>query len=202
MDTGERLTWPQVRERYPDQWVVLVDHDSLEQDLTRYNTARVLARGASRAEAIASARPALDSYEGYGCHYTGTIRGPMFQLKQFQLELEPEGAASRDTACREPDRRVGPRISTTVDASERLTWPQVRERYPDQWVVLVDHDWHKDDPTRYDTARPLACGASRAEAIARARPALDSYEGYGCRYTGTIRGPMSQLKQLLLERGR
>jgi predicted transposase YdaD len=32
MDTGERLTWPQVRERYPDQWVVLVDHDSLARE--------------------------------------------------------------------------------------------------------------------------------------------------------------------------
>lgn len=28
-----------------------------------------------------------------------------------------------------------------MDISERLTWPQIRERYPDQWVVLVEHDW-------------------------------------------------------------
>jgi hypothetical protein len=25
MDTGERLTWPQIRELYPDQWVVLLE---------------------------------------------------------------------------------------------------------------------------------------------------------------------------------
>ncbi len=86
-----------------------------------------------------------------------------------------------------------------MDTSERLTWPQIRERYPDQWVVLIDHDWHEDDPTRYDSARALACGASRAEAIAHARPALDAYRSYGCRYTGTIRGPMFQLKQFQLE---
>jgi hypothetical protein len=84
-------------------------------------------------------------------------------------------------------------------ASERLTWPQTRERYPDQWVVLVDQDWHEHDLARYDTARVLACGASRAEAIARGRPALDAYRSYGCHYTGTIRGPMFQLKQFQLE---
>ena len=84
-----------------------------------------------------------------------------------------------------------------MDTCERLTWQQIRERYPDQWVVLVDHDWH--DVTRYNTARALACGASRAEAVARAQPALDAYDGYGCRYTGTIRGPMFQLKQFMLD---
>jgi hypothetical protein len=86
MDTRERLTWQQIRERYPDQWVVLVDHDWQEHDLARYHTARVLAGGASRAEAVARARPTLDAYRSYGCRYAGTIRGPMFQLKQFVLE--------------------------------------------------------------------------------------------------------------------
>jgi len=86
MDTGERLTWPQIRDRYPDQWVVLIEHDWDEHDLASYTTARVLAQGASRAEAISHARPELDAYRSWGCRYTGTIRGPMFQLKQFLLE--------------------------------------------------------------------------------------------------------------------
>ena len=87
-----------------------------------------------------------------------------------------------------------------MQISERLTWPQIRERYPDQWVVLVEHDWDEVNLSSYNTARALGCGASRAEAIAHARPALDAYDGYGCRYTGTIHGPMFQLKQFLLER--
>lgn len=33
-----------------------------------------------------------------------------------------------------------------MDTSERLAWQQIRERYPDQWAVLADHDWH--DVTR------------------------------------------------------
>jgi hypothetical protein len=86
-----------------------------------------------------------------------------------------------------------------MEITERLTWPQIRERYLDQWVVLVEHDWQDDDICRYHTARILGCGGSRAEAIADAQPALAGYEGYGCRYTGTIRGPMFRLKQLLLD---
>jgi hypothetical protein len=86
MTASERLTWPQIRERYPDQWVVMIEHDWDEHSLASYTTARVLAQGPSRAEAIAHAEPELDRYESYGCRYTGTIRGPMFQLKQFTLE--------------------------------------------------------------------------------------------------------------------
>jgi len=85
-----------------------------------------------------------------------------------------------------------------MQKSERLTWPQIRERYPDQWVVLVEHDW-QGNLTIYNTACVLACGSSRAEAYARADPALAAYEGYGCRYTGPIRGVPSHLKRLRLE---
>jgi hypothetical protein len=86
MDTGERLTWPQIRELYPDQWVVLVDHDWDENKVASYTTARVVAQGPSRAAAVANAQPALDARRSWGCRYTGTIRGPMFQLKQFMLD--------------------------------------------------------------------------------------------------------------------
>jgi hypothetical protein len=103
-------------------------------------------------------------------------------------------------ADRKLDPRTGPRISTKMDTSERLTWQQIRERYPDQWVVLVEHDWDEHDLAHYTTARVFAQGASRAEALAHAQPALTAYQGYGCRYTGTIRGPMFQLKQFMLER--
>ena len=86
-----------------------------------------------------------------------------------------------------------------MEISERLTWPQIRERYPDQWVVLVEHDWDEVNLSSYTTARALGCGASRAEAIEHARSALDAYDGYGCRYTGTIRGPLFHLKQFELD---
>lgn len=83
-----------------------------------------------------------------------------------------------------------------MDTSERLTWPQIRDRYTDQWVVLVDHDWQEHDLTRYNTARVLAQGASRAEAVARARPALDAYQSYGCRYASRT----SEIGRLVVRR--
>jgi hypothetical protein len=86
-----------------------------------------------------------------------------------------------------------------MDPLERLTWPQIRERYPDRWVVLVDQDWDEHDLASYTTARVLACGSSRAAAMANAEPALRAYTGCGCHYTGTIVGPMTQLRQFLLE---
>jgi hypothetical protein len=86
-----------------------------------------------------------------------------------------------------------------MDTTPRLTWQQIRERYPDQWVILVDHDWQEHDLSRYNTARVLACGPTRADAVAHGRPTLDAYRSYGCRYTGTIRSPMFRLKQLVLD---
>lgn len=85
MAVGERFDWQQIRDRYPDRWVVLVDHDWDPVVRSTYTTARVLAHGSTRAEALANAQPALDAYDGYGCRYTGTIHGPMFQYKQFAL---------------------------------------------------------------------------------------------------------------------
>ncbi len=87
-----------------------------------------------------------------------------------------------------------------MDSRERLTWQQIRERYPDQWVVMADHDLEEHDPIAWKTACVLAHGATRGEAVGRAREALNDYQFYGCRYTGTIRGPLSQLRQLELER--
>jgi len=76
-----------------------------------------------------------------------------------------------------------------MDIEERLTWEQICERYPEQWVVMVDHDWQPHNITELKTARVLAVGDSRAEAKERARPQLDSIYEWGCHFTGPIRGP-------------
>lgn len=167
------MTWDEIRARYPDQWVVMVDH-GWPGDGGAASTARVLASGAERADALHRAKPALESYECYGCRFTGD--------------------AERSPA------RAAPRLPGAVIPSERLTWSQIRARYPDQWVVMVDHDWDEPDRTGYNTARVLAVGATRAEAMERGRSALEPYPGYGCRYTGTIRGPLFHLKHFEIER--
>jgi len=87
-----------------------------------------------------------------------------------------------------------------MDSSERLTWQQIRERYPDRWVVMADHDVEERAVFAWKTARVLAHGVTRAEAMGRAREALEDHQFYGCRFTGTIRGSLSQQRQLRLER--
>src|SRR5262249_4628930 len=50
MITDERLTWKQICERYPEQFVLLIDHERLPHDRAGFKTARVLSVGTSRAE--------------------------------------------------------------------------------------------------------------------------------------------------------
>ena len=183
-----RMTWDEIRARYPDQWVVMVDH-AWPGDRTAISTARVLSCGAERADALRRARPSLESYECYGCRFTG--ERPRTPGRHLPRHLDDAENLTARTSM-EP--------SGAVTLGERLTWTQIRERYPDRWVVMVDHDWQAHEVTAYNTARVLASGSSRAEAMEHARPALDSYSCYGCRYTGTIRGPMFQLKQFELVR--
>ncbi|HWO25075.1 MAG TPA: hypothetical protein VNO30_40330 [Kofleriaceae bacterium] len=85
MPTEERLTWKQICERYPEQFVVLVDHDRLPHDAAGFTTARVLAVGSSRAEATERARPQLDSIYEWGCHFTGPIRGPRLGYRPWLI---------------------------------------------------------------------------------------------------------------------
>ncbi|HWO18204.1 MAG TPA: hypothetical protein VNO30_05490 [Kofleriaceae bacterium] len=85
MDTEERLTWEQICERYPEQWVIMVDHDWQPHNITEFKTARVLAIGNSRIEAKERARPQLDSIHEWGCHFTGLIRGPRFGYRPWLI---------------------------------------------------------------------------------------------------------------------
>ena len=75
-----------------------------------------------------------------------------------------------------------------MDTDERLTWEQICERYPEQFVVMVDHDWQPANVTEFKTARVIGVGRSRAEAKERARPQLDSVREWGCHFTGLLRG--------------
>lgn len=67
------------------------------------------------------------------------------------------------------------------------SWGEIKERYPDQWVTLVDTDWIDDRSFEFRTTRVIGHGQSRAEAIAQAEPLLAGYDDFGCFYTGRIR---------------
>ena len=76
-----------------------------------------------------------------------------------------------------------------TESSERLTWDEVRRRYPDQWVTLVDVDWINETDFEFRSAIAVGHGARRKDAIADAGVVLDRYLGFGCYFTGRIRAP-------------
>jgi hypothetical protein len=76
-----------------------------------------------------------------------------------------------------------------TETVERVTWHEICERYPDQWVTLVDIAWVNETDFEFDTAIAIGHGARRKDALAQARALLDRYPGFGCYFTGRIRGP-------------
>ena len=70
-----------------------------------------------------------------------------------------------------------------------MTWTDVKARFPDRWVTLVETDWVDDRSFVFRSTQVIGQGATRAEAMAQARPLLSRYGSFGCFYTGRIRAP-------------
>ena len=77
-----------------------------------------------------------------------------------------------------------------TDIAERLTWDEVRRRYPEQWVTLVDIDWVNETDFEFRSAIAVGHAPHPRDAIAQARAAIDRYPGFGCYFTGRIRAPL------------
>ena len=79
-----------------------------------------------------------------------------------------------------------------VDAavSEPLTWAQICERYPDQWVALIEIEWADDRNFKFRTARVAGNGKTRAEPLVQARPLRARYRQIGHFFTGPIIAPV------------
>ena len=85
-----------------------------------------------------------------------------------------------------------PRPSPAV--SEPLTWEQICERYPDQWVALIEIDW-RDENHGYGfrTARIAGAGKTRREPLVQARPLRPRYPEIGHYFTGPIDLPVARM---------
>lgn len=81
----------------------------------------------------------------------------------------------------------------TPAVSEPLTWEQICERYPDQWVVLVETEWLSDNNFRFRTARVAGAGKTRREPLDQARPLRLRYPSFGHFFTGRITAPLPQM---------
>ena len=85
---------------------------------------------------------------------------------------------------------MGAESSATVPHAERLTWDEVRERYPDQWVMLVDFDDVNDTDFDFRSAAVIGYGVHRKDVFEQARPLLDRHTSFGCFFTGRVRAPI------------
>ena len=78
-------------------------------------------------------------------------------------------------------------MSDAPAVSEPMTWSEICERFPDQWVALVALDWRDDQDRPYRTALVAGHG-SRREALAQARPLIKLFEPIGPLFTGDAPG--------------
>ncbi len=70
--------------------------------------------------------------------------------------------------------------------TELMTWAHIRERYPDQWVALVEMDWD-DEVDEFTVARVAGHGTTRRAPFDQMRAAGLNYETVGHFYTGSVR---------------
>ena len=73
--------------------------------------------------------------------------------------------------------------------SEPLTWAQICEEYPDQWVCLVEIGWENDTDFAFSTARVVGHGKTRREPLDQAKALWTRYQEIGHFFTGPIRRP-------------
>ena len=77
--------------------------------------------------------------------------------------------------------------------SEPLTWRQICERFPDEWVALVEADWTNDTDFEFGTARVIGHAKSRREHYLQARAWASRYTSMAHFFTGRVRAPVTAL---------
>ena len=77
---SEPLTWKQICERYPDEWVCLVEIDSVNDTDFEFRSARIIGHGKTRREPLEQARPFRAQYEEIGHYFTGRVTAPVHRF--------------------------------------------------------------------------------------------------------------------------
>ena len=87
--------------------------------------------------------------------------------------------------------------TTAAIPSEPLTWAEICERYPNEWVVLVEVDWvekDEDNPTfEFHSARVATHGPTRRAPLMEARSLRARYPEMAHYFTGQVRTPLCGL---------
>jgi hypothetical protein len=74
-------------------------------------------------------------------------------------------------------------MSDTQQVSEPMTWSEICERFPAQWIALVALDWADDHDEPFRTALVAGHG-SRREALSQAKPLRKLFAPIGPFFTG------------------
>jgi hypothetical protein len=72
---------------------------------------------------------------------------------------------------------------------ERLTWSEICQRYPDEWVVLVETEWLNDTDFEFGTALVLAHHRTRKAVSPSVKAAFQHHAEVGKFWTGEIIAP-------------
>jgi len=189
---SEPLTWEQICERYPEQWVVLVELDRRGEELdTRFRTARVAGAGKSRHAALDQWRPLRSAYPSFANRHTGrtdvtlmraSLPEPAFVVESLASVWPPSASDERGSAS-----------TAEPVLSEPLTWNQICKRYPEQWVVLVEMEWLSSKGFEFRTARVAGHGKTRGEPLDQARPLRSRYSSFCNFFTGPLEGSPPRL---------
>jgi hypothetical protein len=74
---SERLTWSEICKRYPDEWVVFVDAEWMDETDFEFGSATVIAHHKRRKDASPDVKAARTQDREVGCFWTGELRGPI-----------------------------------------------------------------------------------------------------------------------------
>jgi len=73
---SEQMTWSEICGRYPEEWVVLVEIDWVNDTDLDFRSARVAGHGKTRRAPLDQARPLQARYPSMGHFFTGPVRAP------------------------------------------------------------------------------------------------------------------------------
>jgi hypothetical protein len=80
--------------------------------------------------------------------------------------------------------------------SDRLTWKQICERHPDEWVCLVEIEYAQLDDA-IEQARVVGHGKTKREPVEQAKAWWGQYATIGHFYTGKLRAPSPRFRVIV-----
>ena len=89
-----------------------------------------------------------------------------------------------------------------AEISDTLTWAQICERHPDEWVCLVEIEHTRPNDAKIVSARVVGHGKTKRDPVEQAKSWWTRYSTIGHFYTGTLRAPRSILRVIVEDEAR